>query len=222
MIRLRLKYTGTLVLALTALMTSSHAQEPAPILNYPRDAVKPGEVCLLSGKALTEQDVVYFIRGRRVALGRDQVVAFVADSARYLAQLQPQGALFHEDREQSRAAGGIDLGWFLFGMYVLVALLFSGMSGYTAVSKGLNPIPYFFIGLIFSALGYLYVLTRARAAAAKEVRSGLVKVHVTHEPVACGKCGYTNHPAAKACLGCGAKLQPLVASEVGKAKVSEQ
>ncbi|NUO83504.1 zinc ribbon domain-containing protein [candidate division KSB1 bacterium] len=219
MFDLSLKRLFTIVLAALAFTVTGRAQAPVPDLPYKHDALKPGEVCLVSGKSLTQGDVVYLIRGRRVPLRREQVRYFIADSTRYLAQLQPQSALFHEAMAQrGTEAGGIDLGWFLFGMYVLVALFFGGLSGYAAVSKGLNPIPHFFIGLFFSAPGYLYVLTRPRAATAGEVPSGFVKVHTTHEPVPCGRCGYTNHPAAKLCSGCGAKLQPIVASEVEKAK----
>lgn len=208
------KPPGVLALMCFVFIVSAWAQEGAPELPYARDAIRPDEVCIVSGKALTQDDVVYLIRGQRIALARDQIAAFIADSTKLLAQFQPKGALFHE--HAARPAGGRDLGWFLFGTYVLVALLFSGLSGYTAVSKGLNPVPHFFIGLIFSALGYLYVRTRPRATQFAEAPRGLVKVHTTHEPVACGHCGYTNHPAAKVCLGCGAKLQPIVASEVEK------
>ncbi len=190
---------------------ASWAQDSMPDLPYARVAVEVGERCFISGQPLSRDDVVYLIRGRRVPIKLEHVVAFVADSSRYLARIKPKSALFHEHTAQAK---GIDLSWFLFGLYVLVALLCSGLSGYTAVTKGLNPIPHFFIGLIFSALGYLYVLTRPRAAQSAEVPSGLVKVHTTHEPVACGQCGHTNHPAAKACSGCGARLQPIVASEV--------
>lgn len=189
------------------------AQDSEAFLPYARAMVEAGEVCLVCGQPLSQDDVVYLVRGRRVPLKREHIAAFVADSSRYLALSKPKSALFHEHAAQTR---GIELGWFLFGLYVLIALIFSGLSGYNAVSKGLNPIPHFFIGLIFSVLGYLYVLTRPRAAQSSEVPGGLVKVHTTHEPVACGQCGYTNHPAAKACSGCGAKLQPIVASEVGR------
>ncbi len=217
MFDLRRERLFTIMLATLAFTASGGAQDPVPDLPYKNAALRPGDVCLVSGKALLQGDVVYLIRGRRVPLRREHVRDFIADSTRYLAQLQPQSALFHEPMEQRGAeTGEIDFGWFLFGMYVLLALFFGGLSGYTAVSKGLNPIPHFFIGLIFSALGYLYVLTRPRAAPSGEVPSGFVKVHTTREPVACGQCGYTNHPAAKICSGCGAKLQPIVASEVGK------
>jgi hypothetical protein len=115
------------------------------------------------------------------------------------------------------ALGGISFGWFLFGLYVLVALVFGGMSGYTAVSKGLKPIPHFFIGFFLSAFGYLYVLMRPAAAKKGEIPAGFVKVPTTNSPVPCAVCGYNNHPSAKQCAGCGGKLQPLIESEVARA-----
>jgi hypothetical protein len=104
-------------------------------------------------------------------------------------------------------------------VYVLIALIFSGLSGYTAVSKGLNAVPYFFMGFFFSAFGYLFVLTRPSAVKAGEVPAGLTKVHTTLEPVPCPKCGNTNHPAARKCLNCGVELQPLAESEVARVKL---
>ncbi|MFQ5675448.1 MAG: hypothetical protein ACE5G1_06080, partial [bacterium] len=62
---------------------------------------------------------------------------------KYFAELQPKSALFQENfgAPPGAAQGGISLGWFLFGSYVLLALIFSGLSGHAAVSKGLNAIP---------------------------------------------------------------------------------
>jgi hypothetical protein len=127
---------------------------------------------------------------------------------------QPKAALFQ--RESGTSQSDMSSGWFVFGLYVLIALIFSGLSGYTAVGKGLNPLPYFFMGFFLNVFGYLYVLTRRSAVAPGEVPAGLVKVHTTLAPVPCAKCGNTNHPAAKKCLGCGAELEPLVQSDVGR------
>ncbi|MGH7493721.1 MAG: hypothetical protein ACREOO_15190 [bacterium] len=129
---------------------------------------------------------------------------------------QPRSALFQRESTASQLTMGF--GWFLFGLHILIALLFSGLSGYTAISKGLNPIPYFFIGFFLSAFGFLYVLTRPSVAKPGDVPAGLVKVHTTLEPVPCPKCGNTNHPAAKKCLNCGSELQPLAQSDVVRAK----
>jgi hypothetical protein len=118
---------------------------------------------------------------------------------------------------RSVVQSGISAGWFLFGLYVLVALIFGGMSGYTAVSKGLKPIPHFFIGFFLSAFGYLYVSTRPAAAKKEEIPAGLVKVSTTLAPIPCAQCGYMNHPSAKKCVGCGGKLQPIIESEVARA-----
>ncbi|MCI0698082.1 zinc finger Ran-binding domain-containing protein [candidate division KSB1 bacterium] len=131
----------------------------------------------------------------------------------YFASLQPRGALFQEN-ETSQT--GVKAGWFIFGLIVLVALLAGGLSGYAAVSKGLQPIPNFFIGL--TIVGLFYVLTRPSAVKPGEVPDGLVKVPTTSAPVPCEKCGYTNHPSAKKCAGCGTKLKPVVQSEVARAR----
>src|SRR5262245_10364304 len=45
-----------------------------------------------------------------------------------------KSALFNKEAGSSRSA--MSSGWFLFGLYVLIALIFSGLSGYMAVSKG--------------------------------------------------------------------------------------
>lgn len=131
----------------------------------------------------------------------------------YFASLQPRGALFQEN---DAGQTGVKAGWFIFGLIVLVALLTGGLSGYAAVSKGLQPIPNFFIGL--TIVGFLYVLTRPSAVKPGEVPEGLVKVPTTLAPVPCEKCGYTNHPSATKCAGCGTKLKPLMQSEVERAR----
>ena len=185
---------------------------------YEKVSYNPGEICLVSGKPLVEGDVALIVRGRRVPLCFSKVDSFLAHQEKYFAALQPKGALFQEELSAPKGAalGGVTSGWFLFGLYVLVALVFAGMSGYTAVSKGLPSIPNFFIGFFLSALGYLYVLTRPAVAMKGEIPAGLVKVPTTHTPVPCSGCGYQNHPSAKQCVGCGGKLEPMLQSEVAR------
>lgn len=211
-----LKWVG---LALGFLTLPSWAQENARQTPYQRVRPKWGDYCTVGHVPLdTLQDVALIVRGRRVPLHRTMVDSFLRTQEKYFSQQQPKGALFQEELSapQGVTLGGVSSGWFLFGLYVLVALVFAGMSGYTAVSKGLPPIPNFFIGLFLSAVGYLYVLTRPAVAKKGEIPEGLVKVALTHTPVPCAACGYQNHPSAKQCVGCGGKLQPTLQSEVAR------
>jgi len=196
------------------------AQESAQTSQaYERVPYQPGEICVVSGKHLVEGDVALIVRGRRVPLCITKVDTFLKYSEKYFAHMQPKGALFQEEMSapSGAALGGISSGWFLFGLYVLAALVFGGMSGYSAVSKGLKPIPHFFIGFFLSAFGYLYVLTRPAVAKQGEIPAGLVKVPATSAPLPCPGCGYTNHPSARQCVGCGGKLKPMMESEVARA-----
>ncbi len=189
-------------------------------LQYRTVPPKENDRCIVCGVPLTEEDVVLIVRGRRVPLNRAMVDSFMNNKTHYFAKLQPKGALVQENLEapEGTAQGGISFGWFLFGAYVLVALLFAGLSGYHAVSKGLSAIPHFFIGLFLSAFGYLYVLTRPSQVEKDTIPPGLARVPDTHAPVGCPKCGNENHPSASKCAGCGAELQPLYESEVTRVR----
>ncbi len=194
------------------------AQEKAIKSQYPLMSPKLGERCIVCGVLLTENDTVLIVRGRRVPLKRAMVDSFLSNQEKYFSQKQPKSALFQEELDVpvGVAQGGISLSWFLIGLYTLVGLIFGGMSGYTAVSKGFSPIPHFFIGLLFNVFGYLYVLTRKATAQKGEIPAGLVKVPITHAPVPCWECGRTNHPSARHCADCGAELEPKIESEVDR------
>ena len=210
-----------LALAFCLLALPLRTQENASQTPYQSVRPKLGDYCTVGNVPLdTLQDVALIVRGRRVPLHRTMVDSFMRTQEKYFSQQQPKGALFQEELSAAKGAAlaGVTSGWFLFGLYVLVALVFAGVSGYTAVSKGLPPIPNFFIGFFLSALGYLYVLTRPAVAKKGEIPGGLVKVPLTHAPVPCAACGYQNHPSAKQCVGCGGKLEPLLQSEVARAK----
>ena len=187
-------------------------------ISYPVFPAKPGEKCTVCGTPLTQDDLALIVKGRRVPLSRAMVQEFLRNQEKYFAGFEPKGALFQEnmDAPDGTALGGISNGWFLFGLWVLFALVFAGLSGYVAVGKGLIPIRHFFIGLIFSAVGFLYVLTRPKVVREGEIPEGLTKVPTTASPVLCAKCGSANHPSARKCSMCGADLKPRVESEVAR------
>lgn len=202
------------MIAISLITIMLAAQQPQS--TYEQVPAKPGEKCTICGMPLSEDDVALIVRGRRVPLAATMVDSFMTAPERYFAGMQPKGALFQEELGAPAGAvlGGISNGWFAFGTYVLIGLIFGGLSGYLAVSKGLTPIPHFFIGFALSVVGLLYVLVRRPLVKAGEVPAGLVKVPTTRTPQGCPHCGYTNHPAAQQCLQCNASLAPTVDSEV--------
>ncbi len=188
--------------------------------SYETSRPKEGDRCLICGVRLTDDDVVLLVRGRRVPLKKTMVDSFLNNKAQYFAEMQPRGALFQEEMgaREGVALGGITIGWFVFGLYVLAALVFAGLSANVAVSKGLSPLPSFFIGLSFTVLGFLYVVTRKSTEAAANAPRGLRKVPNTAAPSVCAKCDGMNHPSAATCASCGARLEPLSSSDVSRVK----
>jgi len=184
---------------------------------YDTVAAKSGELCAVCGNPVSDTDVALIVKGRRVPLKREMVEEFVRHQDKYFAGLQPKGALFQEEvGPESEGRGSVGMGWFLFGVYVLIGLLFGGLSGYAAIGKGLKPIPNFFVGLLFPLFGYIYVLSRPRAEGLGEIPSGLVKVPDTSTPMQCKACGNTNHPSARRCSVCHAELKPARDSEASR------
>lgn len=186
---------------------------------YPAVPAKVGEFCTVCGVPLDEKDVALIVKGRRFPVDKTMVQAFLESSPEYFRAKQVRTALFQEEfgAPSGTAQSGVGWKWFLVGLYVLTSVVFGGFSGYVAVSKGLSPISHFFAGFVLNAFGFLYVLTRPARLKTGIVPPGLVKVPVTHAPVACPKCGNTNHPSAARCLGCGALLTPSFQSEVARA-----
>ena len=196
----------------------AYSDEFAKPAQYDTVAAKSGESCAVCGNPVSDTDVALIVKGRRVPLKREMVEEFVKHQDKYFARLQPKGALFQEEMgPESEGHGSVGMGWFLFGVYVLIALLFGGLSGYAAIGKGLKPLPHFFVGLLFPLFGYIFVLSRPRAEGSGGIPSGLVKVPDTSAPIRCKACGNTNHPSARRCSVCHAELKPARDSEVFRA-----
>ena len=194
-------------------ITPAFSQYNAPIKdNYPRVEVRPGDHCLVSGKPLGPDDVCLLVDGRRVPLKKEAVSIFLNNQEKYFSKLQPKSALFTESMGKPTS---LSMGWFIFGIYVLIGLIFAALTSHKAVGKGLRPIPWFFVGLLFNALGYLAVLTK-KSEATGNIPEGFAKVPLTSAPSICPKCGYENHPSAKNCSSCGTGLSPETTSEVEK------
>lgn len=215
-----LRWLSFFVLSVWTLFITSpvSSQQRGTESRYQTVSPKEGERCIICGVPLTNEDVSLIVRGRRVPLKRTMVDSFMNNQEKYFSRLQPKSALFQENLNVPKgvAQGGINTGWFLFGLYILIALVFGGLSSYGAISKGLSPISNFFIGFIFIVFGYIYVLTRPATVAKGEIPEGLVKVPTTRAPITCSACNSTNHPSARNCSFCGAELTPMIESEVSR------
>ncbi len=94
-----------------------------------------------------------------------------------------------------------------FGLYILVGLIFGGLAAGTALRKGMPPVRWFFLGMIFTAPVWAYLsICNCHGPASGRA--------TTLPPLACPKCGALNHPAARGCPACGAALTPTAVSEV--------
>ncbi len=174
-----------------------------------------GSACVVCGREVHTHDPVYVIAGQRVAVhgpGSPCDAAFRASPAKFLAALQPRGAFL------GGQPGQISFGWFLFGTYVLLGLIFAGLCGQVALNRGHAPLRWFLAGLFFNAFAYAALLLKKRVTvnAPAGVPGGLGKIAATYAPVRCA-CGAENHPSASQCSACGTVLRPSVSSEVARA-----
>ena len=154
-----------------------YADEPQPQSRYPTVAAEVGEHCVVCGMPLSSSDVAIILKGRRIPVMKGMAASVLKNPEIYFKSKQARGALFHEDFQAPPGAvqAGVNLGWFLAGLYVLSALVFGALGAVAAVSKGLAPISGFCLGLGLSVFGYLYVLTRPSQAASLDIPAGLRK-----------------------------------------------
>jgi len=207
-----------LLLFFAAHAVDLRAQQSTAQSQYEALPPRPGETCIVCGIPLTDDDVALLVRGRRVPLNRAMVDSFMNNQEQFFSRLQPRSALFQENLGVAPgvAQGGISWGWFAFGLYVVTSLISAAMSAYCAIAKGLPAAQYFFVGLFLNIFGYVYVKSKKPSSKTANVPKGLHKVPVTNAPHACPECGGSNHPSARACLQCGAKLSPAYTSEASR------
>ncbi len=198
-------------LLLTWLMTSAAGE----ILADPQTrAPQVGDVCIACGASHDHIEAVKMHKGRWVPVCEkcDGTAVTSANLDSFFMDLQPRGALFQESSISERE---MNPGWFLFGVWVAIALLAAAFSGAVAIRKGLPPVKWFFTGLIGSVFGAIYTLMQP-AKETIEIPENLGKIPTTAAPIPCPDCQQLNHPSASACAHCGNALNPAVVSEAAK------
>jgi len=208
-------------IGLALFFAASHSlvgQEPGrEITTFAVVEPRAGETCIVCDKAVAATDRVYEVEGQRVPVHKGACDhAFRRAPEHFLARLKPRGAFLGAE---PNLGPNFSLGWFAFGIYVLLGLVFGAFCAYRAVNHSLKPWPWFLAGFLLNVFGFLALVTRragdSRMAAAG-LPPGLVKVPTTYSPRVCPRCGEMNHPSATSCVGCGNKFEPLVTSEVAR------
>jgi hypothetical protein len=177
---------------------------------------KPGDICFQCGHAIGLRDPVYDVNGHRIPLHlAEHERDLPGQLYRLSTRFEPSGAFLQAAARET----GLSPFWFLFGCYVLLGLLFAALCAHRALHKGLHPWAWFLAGLFLNlfAFGALLLWPARSLVAVAGVPAGLHKISLTHAPKHCPKCGGENHPAARACAGCGAALHPSLESEVARA-----
>jgi hypothetical protein len=206
-------------IGLALFFAASHAlvgQEPGKgIATYPVVEPRAGETCIVCDKAVAATDRVYEVEGQRVPVHTGACDnAFRRAPEHFLAGLKPRGAFLGAE---PNLGPNFSLGWFAFGIYVLLGLVFGAFCAYRAVNHALRPWPWFLAGFFLNVFGFLALVTRpAGDSSMAGLAPGLVKVPTTYSPRVCSRCGEMNHPSATSCVGCGNKIEPLVTSEVSR------
>ena len=179
---------------------------------------RPGDTCVLCYRTIEEEGAVYLVHGQRVPLHVGEMHDAPPQRLRaLLAQLQPRGAFLGAGPGKPVLATG----WFVFGLYMLVGLVFAAFCAHRALHAGYSPVRWLIAGLVFNIFAYGFLLTRPKreVLAPAGIPAGLRKISTTHAPVHCPKCGGENHPSAPVCGGCGATLVPKATSEVARAEL---
>ncbi len=204
------------LLASGAVVASTGEAPDAPATEIDRRAGE-GERCLVCGQQIHGDEIVELrYKGRSFFVAAKMLGAFEGDPEVYFEQLQATSALFDERSMEGRQ---MSRGWLVFGIYVVVGLVFAALCGYLAVGRSLAPLPWFFAGLVGNVATLVVLLATPRgdgAALPQGVPAGFAKVPTTRAPVPCAACGVANHPAAPDCGGCGAALSPAIAPETAR------
>ncbi|PYV19764.1 MAG: hypothetical protein DMG21_00510 [Acidobacteria bacterium] len=175
---------------------------------------KQGELCAVCNRPMSAADDVYIVNGQRVPVHRKVCLAKLAsDPGKYTARLRPAGTFLGVEPDAETA---LTARWLFVGFYILLGLVFSALSVNAALNAGMRPAPWFFAGLFFNVLAWAVLLAR-RQGNVSAAPKGLAKIPDTAAPLPCPACGHSNHPAARACLGCGAELRPATVSEASRA-----
>ena len=174
--------------------------------------IKAGDMCIVCDMEIDANSGIGFLfEGRRVTIDVKHFSDFINNPEKYFYKLQAKVALYDEGSLTFKTG----YGWFIVGLWILLALVSAALSANIAMKRCLNPIKWFYTGLIFSLFGLIYLILNAKNISIK-LPEKFGKIAITDAPVMCQNCNTFNHPCADKCNNCGSKLQSTSESEVKK------
>lgn len=130
-------------------------------------------------------------------------------------KIEPRGALFQGDSKFLnpiyQQANPMSERWMYAGLWILLAVVSAGLSGFIALTTRRNVAKAFVIGFVLPVIGPLLTLALPKGAGGFALRG--TKIPTTHDEVTCPSCGHGLHPSAKTCSGCGATQSPTIEPE---------
>lgn len=173
-----------------------------------------GEECLVCRQPIEGEAAVEIrYKGRVFYVKESMLDEFRADPDGYFQRLQARSGLFDEAAMEGPP---MHRGWFVFGLYVAVGLLFGALCASLALGRGRRPLPWLVAGLLGNVVALVVLLMRTSgsdSAPGTAALGALGRVTVTRAPRSCPTCGASNHPAATSCSSCGVALEPQTLAE---------
>lgn len=212
--RQRARYRSSLVLLLLLLPALAQAVSTS---------------CLVCGKdpAPGHAHVTYRGTDYPACDGGCDIAFAAADRAGTLDQivrkLEPRSALFQGDSKflnpVYQQANPMSEHWMHAGLWVLLAIVSAGVSGFIALTTHRPVICAFVVGFVLPLLGPLITLALPKRPEGFALRGN--KIPTTYDVVSCPACGRSLHPSASTCPACAAAQSPKIQSDVQRIQHQE-
>jgi hypothetical protein len=208
-------HSGLRLLVFILLIQSGHlfSQSKIDTTNIIYIDLKSGDLCIVCDMEIDKNSGIGFLlQGRRITIDLEHVHEFFNNPEKYFYKMQAKVALYDE---RAIISDQINPDWFLFGLWIVIALICAAICANIAMRKGLNSQSWFYYGFVFNLFGLIYLTTLVNKST-HILPKRLGKINLTDAPLKCNACDQYNHPSANECSYCGNGLQSISESELDK------
>lgn len=121
-------------------LVAGATEQAVPGLEVLDERAGAGEQCIVCRQPIEGDPVVEArYKGRTFYVAKSMLSTFEADPEAYFRTLQARGGLFDEAALIEMGQEGSNA-WLLFGVYILVGLVFAATTSYLAIARGRAPV----------------------------------------------------------------------------------